>query len=151
MRVCRAAGFAVISLAACRGDVTAPDPGIAGTWAYTASSLQEQGSAGSIGRITGLALGLTGPRTAFGGVTSGWTLTLANSTTGKETTGSLPSGPIVNGRASGDSVEFDIGNSDFHSAGRVVGDSIAGITTFIIRSSSGSHVFIGGFIALRAK
>jgi hypothetical protein len=140
------------AIAACGGEPTTAPAGkdnVSGDWAFNAPRLSEPTWPGYC-YLTGLLIGLTRADTVLTGITSGSTFGCAGGP-GMASSSNFPSFRIENGRAHGDSVEFDVGIPDIHNVGVVRGDTMSGVTMYLIHILPRNLLFTGPFVAVRRR
>ena len=131
--------------AGCGGDSTGPKVDLTGTWTYSATNLNVSGVNCSISGVT-MTIVATG-NTFTGAVAPGGTLT-CTSPAGTDVE-PLGGDIIANGTISGNAIQFDIGNSDFHNAGTLSGNSISGTVTVHVDDSGVVFNLVGNFTAVK--
>lgn len=107
--------------------VFGPSARMEGTWSYAATSLA---GGGWVCEVSGMVLSLQQYGNEFSGSATGGAMECVR---GEEdpVVRTFGTQPVVNGRVSGDAVEFDIGTPDWHNRGRIEDGSMSGTSTIL--------------------
>lgn len=107
--------------------VFGPSARLEGDWSFAASNLA---GGGWRCQITGMLLTLQQSGNEFSGTARGGAMECVR---GEEdpVVSAFGSQPVVNGRISGDVIEFDIGTADWHNRGRIEDGSMSGTSTVL--------------------
>ncbi|HET9385147.1 MAG TPA: hypothetical protein VFO67_08375 [Gemmatimonadales bacterium] len=124
--------------AACGGDSNGPQVhNVQGSYNYQVPSLRTQGVTCRVHAVMALAQ----QGTTFDGTYTGALICNADSVS--------VAGTVVNGRLKGDSVFFDMDNTDWHDVGVLTGTDMAGIVNVRITVNGAPVTLAGNFTATR--